>query len=43
MVGDTGRKDAWAHCVRDALAHPGPEAGEKVAEASVAIARLVKS
>jgi len=32
-----------AHCVRDALASGGPVAEEKVAEASAAIARLVRS
>ncbi|HVE90851.1 MAG TPA: metal-sensitive transcriptional regulator [Actinomycetota bacterium] len=31
------------HCVRDAVTAGGPEADEKVAEASAAIARLVKS
>jgi DNA-binding FrmR family transcriptional regulator len=35
--------DHLQHCVRDALANPGAEADEKVAEASAAIARLVKS
>jgi DNA-binding FrmR family transcriptional regulator len=35
--------DHLAHCVADALAHPGEEADEKIAEASAAIARLVKS
>ena len=35
--------DHLQHCVRDALAHPGAEADAKVAEASAAIARLVKS
>ncbi len=32
-----------AHCVADALAEGGDTAQEKVAEASAAIARLVKS
>ena len=31
------------HCVRDAIAAGGPEADEKVAEASAAIARLVRA
>ena len=31
------------HCVRQAIASGGPEADEKVAEASAAIARLVRS
>jgi DNA-binding FrmR family transcriptional regulator len=31
------------HCVRDAIAEGGPAADEKVAEASAAIARLVRS
>jgi CsoR family transcriptional regulator, copper-sensing transcriptional repressor len=31
------------HCVRDAVSAGGPEADAKVAEASAAIARLVKS
>ena len=31
------------HCVRDAITTGGPEADAKVAEASAAIARLVKS
>ena len=35
--------DHLQHCVRDALAQPGTEADAKVAEASAAIARLVKS
>ena len=35
--------DHLAHCVRDALADGGPAAEEKVAEASAAIARLVRS
>jgi DNA-binding FrmR family transcriptional regulator len=35
--------DHLQHCVRDALTHPGAEADAKVAEASAAIARLVKS
>ena len=32
-----------AHCVTDAVAQGGEEAGAKVAEASAAIARLVRS
>lgn len=32
-----------AHCVADALSAGGRDAGDKVAEASAAIARLVKS
>jgi DNA-binding FrmR family transcriptional regulator len=32
-----------AHCVRDALDQGGPEADAKIAEASAAIARLVKA
>jgi DNA-binding FrmR family transcriptional regulator len=35
--------DHLAHCVADAMAHPGEEADAKIAEASAAIARLVKS
>ena len=35
--------DHLAHCVRDAVASGGPEADAKVAEASAAIARLVRS
>jgi DNA-binding FrmR family transcriptional regulator len=31
------------HCVRDAIDHGGPDADAKIAEASAAIARLVKS
>jgi DNA-binding FrmR family transcriptional regulator len=31
------------HCVRDAIRSGGPEADEKVAEASAAVARLVRS
>jgi DNA-binding FrmR family transcriptional regulator len=31
------------HCVRDAIDDGGPEADAKIAEASAAIARLVKS
>jgi DNA-binding FrmR family transcriptional regulator len=31
------------HCVREAIDTGGPEADEKIAEASAAIARLVKS
>jgi DNA-binding FrmR family transcriptional regulator len=32
-----------AHCVADAVGQGGPAANEKIAEASAAIARLVKS
>jgi DNA-binding FrmR family transcriptional regulator len=32
-----------AHCVKDAIADGGPQADEKVAEASAAIARLVRA
>ena len=32
-----------SHCVREAIASGGPEADEKVAEASAAISRLVRS
>jgi DNA-binding FrmR family transcriptional regulator len=32
-----------AHCVADAVAEGGPAADEKIAEASAAIARLVRS
>lgn len=35
--------DHLAHCVREALAAGGPHADAKVAEASEAIARLVRS
>jgi DNA-binding FrmR family transcriptional regulator/mannose-6-phosphate isomerase-like protein (cupin superfamily) len=35
--------DHLAHCVREAVATGGPEADAKVAEASAAIARLVRS
>jgi len=35
--------DHLSHCVRAAIAAGGPEAEEKVAEASAAIARLVRS
>ena len=35
--------DHLAHCVREAVAIGGPEADAKVAEASAAIARLVRS
>jgi CsoR family transcriptional regulator, copper-sensing transcriptional repressor len=35
--------DHLAHCVREAVAGGGPEADAKVAEASAAIARLVRS
>ena len=36
-------QDHLGHCVQQAIAAGGPEADAKVAEASVAIARLVKS
>ena len=36
-------EDHLDHCVRDAIADGGPDADAKVAEASAAIARLVKS
>lgn len=36
-------EDHLAHCVREAVAAGGPEADVKVAEASAAIARLVRS
>ncbi|MDF5759296.1 metal-sensitive transcriptional regulator [Spongiactinospora sp. TRM90649] len=36
-------EDHIAHCVADAINTGGPEAQEKVKEASAAIARLVKS
>jgi CsoR family transcriptional regulator, copper-sensing transcriptional repressor len=36
-------EDHLAHCVREAVAAGGPEADAKVAEASAAIARLVRS
>ncbi|WP_169951376.1 metal-sensitive transcriptional regulator [Microbispora sp. H11081] len=36
-------EDHIAHCVADAVKSGGPEAGEKVKEASAAIARLVRS
>jgi Uncharacterized protein conserved in bacteria len=36
-------EDHVRHCVADAIAHGGPEAEEKVKEASAAIARLVRS
>jgi CsoR family transcriptional regulator, copper-sensing transcriptional repressor len=36
-------EDHLAHCVRDAMASAGPGADEMVAEASAAIARLVRS
>lgn len=32
-----------SHCVREAIESGGPEAAEKVAEASAAVARLVRS
>ncbi len=35
--------DHLAHCVRQAIASGGPDAEAKVAEASAAIARLVRS
>jgi CsoR family transcriptional regulator, copper-sensing transcriptional repressor len=35
--------DHLAHCVREAIATGGPEAEDKVAEASAAVARLVRS
>ena len=35
--------DHLSHCVRAAITSGGPEAEEKVAEASAAIARLVRS
>jgi CsoR family transcriptional regulator, copper-sensing transcriptional repressor len=35
--------DHLGHCVRDAVAEGGPEADAKLAEASAAIARLVRS
>ncbi|MCU1449243.1 MAG: transcriptional regulator [Acidimicrobiales bacterium] len=35
--------DHMAHCVREAVAGGGPEADAKLAEASAAIARLVRS
>ena len=35
--------DHLAHCVREAVTGGGPEADTKVAEASAAIARLVRS
>ena len=35
--------DHLGHCVREAVASGGPEADAKVAEASAAIARLVRS
>ncbi|RBQ14517.1 transcriptional regulator [Spongiactinospora rosea] len=36
-------EDHIGHCVADAISSGGPEASEKVKEASAAIARLVKS
>ena len=36
-------EDHLGHCVRDAMTSGGPEAEEKVAEATAAIARLVRS
>ena len=36
-------EDHLAHCVRDAVAGGGSEADEKVAEASAAIARLLRT
>jgi DNA-binding FrmR family transcriptional regulator len=35
--------DQLGHCVREAIASGGPDADAKVAEASAAIARLVRS
>ncbi len=35
--------DHISHCVVDAVEHGGPEAQQKLAEASAAIARLVRS
>jgi DNA-binding FrmR family transcriptional regulator len=35
--------DHLAHCVAEAIASGGPEADDKVSEASAAIARLVRS
>jgi DNA-binding FrmR family transcriptional regulator len=35
--------DHLGHCVRDAIEHGGPDAETKVAEASKAVARLVRS
>ena len=35
--------DHLGHCVREAIASGGPEADAKVAEASAAIARMVRS
>ena len=35
--------DHLGHCVREAVAGGGPDADDKVAEASAAIARLVRS
>jgi DNA-binding FrmR family transcriptional regulator len=36
-------EDHLDHCVRDAMSTGGPEADAKIAEATAAIARLVKS
>jgi len=36
-------EDHLSHCVREAIAAGGPEADAKVAEASAAVARLVRS
>ncbi|MFI0420121.1 transcriptional regulator [Spongiactinospora gelatinilytica] len=36
-------EDHIGHCVADAISNGGPEASQKVKEASAAIARLVKS
>ncbi len=36
-------EDHLGHCVTQAIADGGPEAGDKIHEASVAIGRLVKS
>jgi CsoR family transcriptional regulator, copper-sensing transcriptional repressor len=43
VLGDVEVRDAGIeHCVRDAIDQGGPEADAKIAEASAAIARLVK-
>jgi DNA-binding FrmR family transcriptional regulator len=36
-------EDHLSHCVRDAVASGGPDADAKVAEATAAVARLVRS
>jgi len=36
-------EDHLGHCVREAITTGGPEADEKVAEASAAVARLLRS